>query len=743
MPPRRRKVTKKTAGKSGGKPKVRALTYVKQSDAERYRQKLVESNATNLLRSVKGREIGGEEWGAEGPSAEELELREACRLDLRLFLESYFPKAFPLAWSEDHVRVIARIQTTIIEGGTFALAMPRGSGKTSILERAAIWALLYRHKRYVAVIAAKESLGEKILKSIKKELQGNQRLRRPFREVCYPIRKLEGEPRKANGQLFAGERTQIGWKDGSLVLPTMPDEACPGANPSGGAVVALGITGGMRGLKDTLADGTVIRPDLVLLDDPQTRESAMSALQTENRLDIIKGDILGLVGPGEMLAAFCACTVIRDGDLADQLLNRDHYPEWQGDRTAAVYAWPTNEDLWERYVELRREGYRTGEGTGKANAFYEQHQAAMDAGAQMAWPARHPGASSAVQWAMNERLKLGERGFAAEYQNAPIRADTGAVKMLTAMEIAARVNAFGRGIIPSGADHVTAFIDVGDTLLHWAVAAWSSDFSGWIAAYGVYPDQGSSGASSARKAVRTLADMEPKAGPEGALRAGLLVLIEELLSREWQREDGSLLRVERLLVDSSYLPDVVHGVCREVRHAALMPSRGRFVGVKHVPMDEFAKRPGEKLGHRWHIPVPAKGRSTRAVAFDSNYWKSFVHARYATAIGDPGALTLYGKDPRVHQVFADHQVAEVATRITANGRTVDEWQVRPGAENHWFDCIIGCAVGASMAGAALAAATIPRKPRPAPVSFQELRKQAGTAGPQTLAQVLAARKGPK
>lgn len=35
------------------------------------------------------------------------------------------------------------------------------------------------------------------------------------------------------------------------------------------------------------------------------------------------------------------------------------------------------------------------------------------------------------------------------------------------------------------------------------------------------------------------------------------------------------------------------------------------------------------------------------------------------------------------------------------GRTVDEWKPIPGRDNHWFDCLIGAAVAASITGAEL------------------------------------------
>ena len=40
--------------------------------------------------------------------------------------------------------------------------------------------------------------------------------------------------------------------------------------------------------------------------------------------------------------------------------------------------------------------------------------------------------------------------------------------------------------------------------------------------------------------------------------------------------------------------------------------------------------------------------------------------------------------------------------MQGRGRRVDEWKLRPGvADNHWWDCLVGRAVAASMQGVAL------------------------------------------
>ena len=61
-----------------------------------------------------------------------------------------------------------------------------------------------------------------------------------------------------------------------------------------------------------------------------------------------------------------------------------------------------------------------------------------------------------------------------------------------------------------------------------------------------------------------------------------------------------------------------------------------------------------------------------------------------------------GRIPGVHQLLAEHLTAEYKVKTQGRGRTVDEWKLKPDrTDNHWLDCIAGCAVCASMLGATL------------------------------------------
>jgi len=63
-----------------------------------------------------------------------------------------------------------------------------------------------------------------------------------------------------------------------------------------------------------------------------------------------------------------------------------------------------------------------------------------------------------------------------------------------------------------------------------------------------------------------------------------------------------------------------------------------------------------------------------------------------------------------HRLLADHLTAEYRVKTEGRGRIVDEWKIRPErSDNHWFDGLVGCAVGASVLGVMLPGTEAPRK----------------------------------
>jgi hypothetical protein len=667
--------------------------------------------------ALAGRDIG------QLPEVVNPSRKEQATLDFRYFCDSYFPLTFHLPWSPDHLKVIAKIEQAVLRGGLFAMAMPRGSGKSSICEAACIWAVLYGHREFVCLIGSDEGHAMDMLESIKMELDGNELLLDDFPQVVFPIQCLDGIANRCNGQLYEGQRTHIGWTAREVVLPTMPGSAASGA-----IIKVAGITGRIRGMKFKRADGKTVRPTLVVLDDPQTDESARSLSQCATRESILAGAVLGLAGPGKKISGIMPCTVIRPGDMADNILSRDKHPEWNGERTKMVYSFPTNEKLWNRYAEIRADSLRRGHPGEKATAIYgeSENRAAMDDGSAIAWPERfNHDELSAIQHAMNLKLQ-DEAAFFAEYQNEPLPEDVPDVDLLTADQIAEKFNRVGRGVVPAGASHLTLFVDVQATLLFYVVAAWHDDFTGYVVQYGTYPDQ-KRAYFTLRDARITLSSVSKNAGLEGSIYAGLDALISQFIAREWLREDGTALRIERCLVDANWgsSTDVVYQFCRQSAHAAVvMPSHGRFVGASGIPFSEYKRKPGERVGLNWRITNVVGKRAIRHVTFDTNFWKSFVQTRLAVPMGDRGCLSLFGDRPDQHRLFADHLTSEYRVKTQGRGRTVDEWKLRPErSDNHWLDGLVGCAVAASMQGAVLLGADAVSLAKRERVSFAELQRR--------------------
>jgi hypothetical protein len=653
--------------------------------------------------SAKGRDIG-----AIPPVADPLRRARASR-DFRAFCESYFRHRFTLAWSDDHLKVIAKIEDACLHGGLFALAMPRGSGKTSLLEAAILWAKLYGYHHMVAGLAATKAKARDILESLKMELECNEPIGADFPEVCHPIRALEGIANRCAGQTHQGVRTRISWTKDMIILPTVA-----GSPASGGIVRVGGLTGAdIRGMKYTRPDGEVVRPTLALIDDPQTDKTARSNTQNKTRLGLLNGAVLGMAGPGKKLSAFMAATVIQPDDMADQVLNPSLHPDWNGLRTQMVYAWPTNDALWEKYAELRADGLRAGDKGAKATDFYRRNRRRMDAGARVAWPEQFdPDELSNIQHAVNLRLR-DEETFASEHQNEPLKADASA-DILTAVQIAAKLNlrkvdASGYATVPTKCTRLTMYIDVHKRLLFWIVMAWEPGFTGYVLAYGTWPGQ-KVNQFAYRTVRRTLQVAYPKRAEEAAIYAGLTDLAGEVLPRQWQRDDGAALRVGLCLVDCGYQKETVDRFCRQnVYTNLILPAKGIPITASSRLLEEATEAKGQEVGTGYRVTKAQGTQSLRLVLLDSNYWKSFLHARLATPMAQRGCVSLPGKSDTAHRLLAEHWTAETPVQTEGRGRKLAEWKLpvhKP--DNHWLDAAAGACAAAGILGITLMQRALPK-----------------------------------
>ena len=644
--------------------------------------------------------------------------RERGRRSLRAFCLEYFPARFKMPFAALHHPAIERMERCTDEGGLFACAMPRATGKTSLGEVAVIRAVLYGLRRFVVLIAATGQLAKRRLKQILKEFAQNDQLNADFPEVCQLIRALDRLHQRAAGQLLDGKPTGIEITAEGIILPTVPGK------PSSGSIIQVAsMEGAIRGMNVLSPTGEPLRPDMVVLDDVQTRDSAKSPLQTADREATITGDVLNLAGPDVQIAAVMLCTVIFPADLSDRFLSKDRHPEWQSVRTKMLESFPANMTLWDEYAEVRRESFRSDDRGRRANDFYIEHREELDRGARVSWPERmKPGEISGIQSAMNwfyhDRL-----AFMAEAQNEPEpEGGFSRAKELNPELVAGRLSGLPRMTCPHEASRVTAGIDVGGKLLWYLVAAWDEHFGGTILDYGSWPRQNRSiyAAADPRPA---LSDIYSGSESEIVYR-GLADLTADILGRVYFRERSGELRVERALIDCGWLTPTIYQFVRASPHTGILyPSKGIGRTTTARGISEWKPRPGERSGYNWRLTVSETGRG-QMVQFDPDAWKSFLFERLTTAPGGRGYLSLFGRDPGTHELLTSHLAAEAAEPVTIRGQTFDKWSIRPHQpDNHLLDAAVLSAVAASVQGTTWSASGTPT-PKPKRKSMAEERNEA-------------------
>lgn len=637
------------------------------------------------------------------PEVVDSDRRSKCSESLKLFCETYFKEIFYLGWSEAHLDLIGAVQEGILHGGQLAFAIWRGGGKTSLCESAVIWALLNGHSQFALLIGASEEAAEQRLRSIKTTFETNDALYQDYPEVCHPVRRLERAYRRTEVQHLDGNPTAMDWTASRLVLPTIE-----GSKSSGSIIRVAGIKAEIRGMSHKLRDGKVIRPDLAIADDPQTRESAGSPAQSRRREETLAGDVAYLAGPGRPITVIMPCTVIYRDDLADRMLDREAHPEWRGRRVKLIRKFPKNEKLWVKYEQIYKDSLRNdGKGI-EARDFYAKNRDKMDDGAEASWPERFnsPLEISAIQHAINLKLR-DESAFYSECQNEPIEDAESAAEACKPVEIQSKRNHLARGVCPESATKVTAFVDVQKKCFYWVVMAWEVGFTGYVLDYGIFPavKRRNYSLSSVKHTLQAAFKTDDMAQ---CCFFGLDSFIPEMLGYEFEiQKIGGARQIDTLLVDAGWgkVTESIYSWCRHGDRRNVMPSHGVYVGASNKPWSEYKRRPGETLGHHWRIPPIDRTRITSHVIYDTNYWKSFVHEHFKMTLGQTGGLSVFGKNGSrrisadFHLEFAQQVCAEYPVSVEHKGKKTLEWKTKAHIrDNHFLDCVVGCSVAASISG---------------------------------------------
>lgn len=625
--------------------------------------------------------------------------RKRCEANVFTFLKTYFPDKFYNPFTRDHRLIVGEILGRARAGGDKAIAAPRGEGKTTLAECVVIYMLLLGLIKFAVIVAATGPHAAQILENIKHELEFNDLLFEDFPEVCCYVRDLEGAPQRAAKQTDAEfNTTHIEWSRDLAVLPTVK-----GSKASGRVLRAYGLDAAIRGV-----NYHGLRPDFVLLDDPETRESAASDLQIGTREEIIERDLAGLAGQGKRLGRLMLCTIQNRKCLAYRYTDPKQKPSWGGLRISMLKKKPVEEAMWDEFQRLIEDGGQSGDDPDGRNAqkYYKSNRKAMDAGHEVSNPYRFIGTKladgtpteiSALQHCYNIIARIGWNNFATEYQNDPPEDAGPQDSGLTALTVRSRLSGTARGVLPPGTLALTAFIDIGKREIHWVSKAWGP--GGWS----VIPKYGD---------PRVFTGDSSRTGVEKAIYNALHAWRSKMLAEPLQTHDGQPRPFDAVLIDSGNWTDPIYQFVRECGKP-FMAAKGFGSGhVGSMFSAPLANVPGKKIvGNHW-VQSRQKVQGIWLFEHDADHWKRFAHERWLTpTFNDDGTFraggaSLYGQcgndserqySEYEHREFSKHIVAEMEKTQFVQGKGIKQfWDVR--GPNHWLDCDAGCCAAADMLG---------------------------------------------
>lgn len=611
------------------------------------------------------------------PPVEDPERRERLLSNAPEWLKFYLADRFTSPFSRNHLEMIRAIEERARYGGDQAIAAPRGEGKTEITTGMVLFAILKGLVRFPVIVAATGVHAYRIFVDLKRHLEANDRLLADFPEVCWPIRELDGAPQRAAKQHVNGVKTGIEWHAKHVVFPKVP-----GSRYSGVAITYAGLDQAIRGLK---IGGK--RPDFVLIDDPETRESAESDVQIESRETIIDRDLAGLVGPGRTLARVMLCTRQNRRCISYKYTDQTQKPSWHGKCYRFVERWPDAEDLWQEYIELRKADQRSGDEHGRrAVEFYLKRREEMDKGSRVSNPNRYDATPladgtqveySAIQSAYNKISDTSYEAFLSEYQNDPTDLHENEAQQLTARTVQNRMNGLPRGEAHADTIVISAGLDLGKYSCHWVIIGWLEGAIGHVLDYGVLEVPGLTAQTTEEAAE--------------------MALYKALLS--WRMETMDLeIRPDIVLIDTGTFTKTAYSFIRDVGgppfYAAkgITPWRAGVHSRKRIVGDHFfaTEQTSEQLW-LYHL--------------DTDYWKLFVHERFRTPTFDEshsfmfGTLSLFAADDdRTHLSYAHHICAEERHEEFKIGRGVKRFWKQVSRNNHWLDATYLACAGARMKG---------------------------------------------
>ena len=313
-----------------------------------------------------------------------------------------------------YIEALREMEAALEQARPYNIELPRGSGKTSAAQMAVVYLLATGRRKFCVVVSANHSQAQSIIRDIfRAVIETDASFGLDFPELALPFQLLEGSYRRR--QLYKGISTNVSKTASQITFARLRDDNGNELPTSQSTIVCRGITSGVRGLKSGK-----LRPDFVLLDDLQSHESAESAEQVDKILQIIRKDVMGLQGKGNMNVLMTSTPIAPD-DLCAKI---EQDPNWKTTKYKAIMEWPKDiiehpdDGLWAQYFRLFDSENAEDKPHDGSREFYRKHRKAMDAGTVLFAPHRFKPEEhiSALQALLIRRHEMGAAAFAAEMQ---------------------------------------------------------------------------------------------------------------------------------------------------------------------------------------------------------------------------------------------------------------------------------------------------------------------------------------
>lgn len=234
---------------------------------------------------------------------------ESCRTDLNFFaavgipeiFKFMFPPLFQAMWQW----LVANLA---IERGKqrIAIGIPRGFGKTILLKLMVLFTIIFTDRRFILVICNTADLAENFIADVTDSMD-SQNIRNIFGNWRNGMEKDTLHMKKF---YFRGRDVTL---------------------------VGLGVGSSLRGINIKY-----VRPDLIIMDDAQSKEQAESPLEAARIFSWMIGTLMKAASPERCLYIFVGNMYPYPGSILKKL---KHATSWLSFITAAI--WEDGKSIWE------------------------------------------------------------------------------------------------------------------------------------------------------------------------------------------------------------------------------------------------------------------------------------------------------------------------------------------------------------------------------------------------------------